>query len=108
MSASFPIRLPAPRTRRFVAAGVGAALLLLRLGAQAEAPSNRDAFVYRVLELTNAERARAGLAPAGDVAAGWMPPGVLRRNILNGAFKEIGIGVATGNGGFGTYWTQDF
>lgn len=124
-------------------------------------------FALRVLELTNAERQNAGLAPlslnsqladsaqsysqvlAGSgcfdhtcgpipsiadrdgqagytgwtslgeniaggystpeaVVAGWMASTGHRKNILSPEFTEIGIGVASGGGKFGTYWTQEF
>lgn len=126
------------------------------------------AFTKRLLELTNLERARAGLGPlaasplltdaamwmAGDMAAGgyfdhldrqgrrvgsrvydfgyrawkhvgeniaagqqspedvfsnWMASPGHRRNILNPAFTEIGIGyAASSQGAYGTYWVQTF
>ena len=121
---------------------------------------------FRVVELTNAERARAGLSPlayhpnlaqaaqayaailaqgtcfahtcgpvpdfatratnagytgwtalaeniAGGqrtpeaVVAAWMASPGHRANILNGAYTEIGVGVATG-GPLGVYWAQEF
>jgi uncharacterized protein YkwD len=134
--------------------------------AAAEPADNND-FIGRVLELTNAERQSAGLAPlelspaledsaqsysqvlassgcfdhtcgpvpsfadrdsmAGyadwtnigeNIAAGfptpeavvesWMNSPGHRANILSAQFTEIGVGMTSGGGQYGTYWTQEF
>jgi uncharacterized protein YkwD len=130
-------------------------------------PADKNDFVGRVLELTNAERQNAGLAPlelspaledsaqsysqvlassgcfdhtcgpvpnfadrdgqAGytdwtdigeNIAAGfptpeavvesWMNSPGHRANILSAQFTEIGVGMTSGGGQYGTYWTQEF
>lgn len=44
-----------------------------------------------------------------DVMAAWMNSSGHRANILNGRFREIGIGVAVvASSPFGIYWVQDF
>ncbi|MFE7262465.1 CAP domain-containing protein [Streptomyces sp. NPDC057592] len=45
-----------------------------------------------------------GYTTPKSVVAGWMNSPGHRRNILNCAFKEIGVGHAR----HGNYWTQDF
>ncbi|MFI5973375.1 CAP domain-containing protein [Streptomyces sp. NPDC051452] len=45
-----------------------------------------------------------GYTTADQVMAGWMSSPGHRANILNCAFKEIGVGLAQP----GSYWTQDF
>jgi uncharacterized protein YkwD len=130
-------------------------------------PLDKNDFVGRVLELTNAERQNAGLAPlelspeledsaqsysqvlassgcfdhtcgpvpnfadrdgqagytdwtdiAENIAAGfptpeavvesWMNSPGHRANILSPQFTEIGVGMTSGGGPYGTYWTQEF
>jgi subtilisin family serine protease len=56
---------------------------------------------------TMGENIAAGYATADAVMNAWMNSSGHRANILNCAFKEIGVGKATG-GTYGTYWTQDF
>jgi subtilisin family serine protease len=56
---------------------------------------------------TMGENIAAGYATAAAVMDAWMNSSGHRANILNCAFKDIGIGKATG-GSYGTYWTQDF
>ena len=56
---------------------------------------------------TMGENIAAGYATPAAVMNAWMNSSGHRANILNCAFKEIGIGKATG-GSYGTYWTQDF
>ncbi|GGW41838.1 hypothetical protein GCM10010503_17600 [Streptomyces lucensis JCM 4490] len=50
------------------------------------------------------ENVAYGYATADQVMAGWMASPGHRENILNCAFKEIGVGLAQPN----SYWTQDF
>ncbi|MGW2105484.1 CAP domain-containing protein [Streptomyces sp. NPDC001948] len=50
------------------------------------------------------ENVARGYATPKSVVAGWMRSPGHRRNILNCAFKEIGVGHARS----GNYWTQDF
>lgn len=53
---------------------------------------------------TYGENVAYGYATPQSVMAGWMGSPGHKRNILNCAFKEIGIGLAQP----GNYWTQDF
>lgn len=50
------------------------------------------------------ENVAYGYSTAEQVMAGWMSSPGHRANILNCAFKEIGVGLAQP----GSYWTQDF
>ncbi|MFF2204921.1 CAP domain-containing protein [Streptomyces sp. NPDC058145] len=50
------------------------------------------------------ENVAYGYSTAEQVMAGWMSSPGHRANILNCAFKEIGVGLAQPN----SYWTQDF
>ena len=145
------------------------ALLLLSAwpSTSAAAALDQATSVTRVLELTNAERAKAGLPPlalsselnvaaqsytqvlassgcfdhtCGPVPAmadrlgqagytgwtsigeniaagyrtpeavveGWMSSPGHRSNILSPTYTEVGIGVVSGSGALGTYWTTDF
>ncbi|MYT19728.1 CAP domain-containing protein, partial [Streptomyces sp. SID7760] len=52
------------------------------------------------------ENIARGQADADAVMNAWMNSSGHRANILNCAFKEIGIGVHKGDGG--PWWTQDF
>jgi uncharacterized protein YkwD len=54
------------------------------------------------------ENIAAGYASPEDVVAGWMASPGHRANILSPNFTELGIGMTTGDGKFGTYWTQEF
>ncbi len=42
------------------------------------------------------------------VVAGWMASPGHRANILSTSFTEIGIGVTSGPGPYGWYWTEEF
>jgi uncharacterized protein YkwD len=153
------------RYLRYVTAFLAVGFLLIGPSV-ASAGANRGDFVGRVVELTNAERAKAGLRPlvvsrqlagaaqdyadvlattgcfahtcgpvpqleqrgerAGyhgwtalgeNIAGGqqspervvemWMESPGHRQNILDPAFAEIGVGMATG-GQYGIYWAQAF
>jgi uncharacterized protein YkwD len=144
-----------------------AVLLSLHVGVAAAAPQDDAGYIARVLDLTNAERQKAGLPPLafnaqlgtaaqnysqvlastgcfehtcgsvpdfGDrdrqagyngwsaigeniaagyqtpeaVVSGWMESPDHRANILSPKYTEIGVGLVTGGGRFGTYWTQEF
>lgn len=54
-----------------------------------------------------AENIAAGQATAGAVVRSWMDSPGHRTNILNCAYRYLGVGYAKG-GTYGTYWTQDF
>ncbi|TQJ51567.1 CAP domain-containing protein [Phycicoccus sp. SLBN-51] len=54
-----------------------------------------------------AENIAAGQATAGAVMTSWMDSPGHRANILNCAYRYLGVGYAKG-GTYGTYWTQDF
>jgi uncharacterized protein YkwD len=153
--------------RSFLVTPLLATVLTFQAAVAAAAPQGDAGFVARVVELTNAERQEAGLAPlalnpqlgsaaqgytqvlattgcfehtcgpvpdlaerdaqagyigwttigeniaAGystpeAVVAGWMASPGHRANILSSEFTEIGIGLVSGEGKFGTYWTQEF
>lgn len=53
---------------------------------------------------TYGENVAYGYSTPESVMAGWMTSPGHKRNILNCAFKEIGVGLAQP----GNYWTQDF
>ena len=55
-----------------------------------------------------AENIAAGFATPESVVDGWMGSEGHRANLLSPKYSEIGIGVATGAGPYGTFWTQDF
>jgi uncharacterized protein YkwD len=153
--------------RLFFVTPLVAILLSLHVGIAAAAPQDDAGFMARVLDLTNAERQKAGLPPlalnaqlgnaaqnysqvlaatgcfehtcgavpdfadrdaqagytgwstigeniaAGyptpeAVVSGWMASPGHRANILSSNYTEIGIGVISGAGKLGTYWTQEF
>lgn len=54
------------------------------------------------------ENIAAGYRTAKIVMTGWMASKGHCENILNGQFAELGVGVVTGAGSYGIYWTQDF
>ncbi|MBV9132364.1 MAG: CAP domain-containing protein [Chloroflexi bacterium] len=54
------------------------------------------------------ENIAGGYSTPEAVVAGWMASPGHRENILSPEFTEIGIGIASGSGQFGTYWTQEF
>lgn len=54
------------------------------------------------------ENIAAGHDTAQEVMKGWMASEGHCENILSGGFTDIGVGVATGPGSYGIYWTQDF
>jgi len=54
------------------------------------------------------ENIAAGYPTPEAVVVGWMASPGHRANILSADFTEIGIGVTSGGGKFGTYWTQEF
>ncbi|GAB3872662.1 CAP domain-containing protein [Terrabacter terrigena] len=54
-----------------------------------------------------AENIAAGQVSAMAVMQAWMGSAAHRANILNCAYRDIGVGYATG-GRYGTYWTQAF
>lgn len=56
---------------------------------------------------TAAENIAAGQSSPQDVMRSWMNSPGHRKNIINGNFRDIGIGYARG-GRYGTYWTQNF
>jgi uncharacterized protein YkwD len=54
-----------------------------------------------------AENIAAGQATASAVMTSWMNSPGHRANILNCAYRYLGVGFAKG-GSYGSYWTQDF
>jgi uncharacterized protein YkwD len=54
-----------------------------------------------------AENIAAGQPTAREVMRSWMASPGHRTNILDCAYRDIGVGYATG-GTYGTYWTQTF
>lgn len=58
---------------------------------------------------TYGENIAAGYATAADVVNAWMNSAGHRANILNPAFREIGVGYAYNAAStYGNYWTADF
>ena len=55
-----------------------------------------------------AENIAAGYPTPEAVLNGWMASAGHRANILSPQYAEIGIGMVSGSGQFGTYWTQEF
>ncbi|MCA1645582.1 MAG: CAP domain-containing protein [Chloroflexi bacterium] len=55
-----------------------------------------------------AENIAAGYPTPDAVVAVWMSSAGHRDNILSPSYTEIGIGLVSGIGQFGTYWTQEF
>jgi uncharacterized protein YkwD len=55
-----------------------------------------------------AENIAGGYETPEAAVRGWMNSPGHRRNILSPMFTEIGVGIATGGGKFGIYWTQNF
>jgi uncharacterized protein YkwD len=54
------------------------------------------------------ENIAAGYRTPEAVVDGWMASAGHRANILSPHFREIGIGIATNDGRFKMYWTQNF
>src|ERR1700694_4726490 len=54
-----------------------------------------------------AENIAAGYPTADAVVTGWMSSPGHRANILSPKYTEMGIGLVSGTGKFGTYWTQE-
>jgi uncharacterized protein YkwD len=54
------------------------------------------------------ENIAAGYPTPDAVVAGWMASPGHRANILSTDFAEIGVGVVSGEGALGTYWTEEF
>ena len=57
---------------------------------------------------TAAENIAAGQKTPSEVVKGWMNSEGHRKNILNASFTKMGLGYATSNSGYKTYWTQVF
>ncbi|MBR3941838.1 MAG: CAP domain-containing protein [Clostridia bacterium] len=55
-----------------------------------------------------AENIAVGQKSPEQVVKSWMNSEGHRKNILNGAFKKMGLGYVKAQGGYGTYWTQVF
>jgi uncharacterized protein YkwD len=53
------------------------------------------------------ENVAAGQSSPQDAMRSWMNSSGHRKNILNGKFRDIGVGYARG-GRYGHYWTQTF
>ena len=60
-------------------------------------------YAYR----TWGENIAAGQATAAQVMDGWLKSEGHCKNIMNPAFRELGVGYAQG-GSYGHYWVQDF
>lgn len=54
------------------------------------------------------ENIAAGDRTAEDTVAGWLESPGHRANILKAEIREIGVGVATGDGQYRIYWVQVF
>lgn len=57
---------------------------------------------------TAGENIAAGQKTPKQVVSGWMNSEGHRKNILNASFTKMGLGYATSNSGYKTYWTQLF
>jgi uncharacterized protein YkwD len=57
---------------------------------------------------TYGENIAAGYSDAETVMDGWLTSAGHCANLMNSSFKDIGVGVANGNGSYGIYWTQVF
>jgi uncharacterized protein YkwD len=57
---------------------------------------------------TYGENIAAGYSDAETVMDGWLTSEGHCANLMNSSFMDIGVGVATGNGSYGIYWTQVF
>jgi uncharacterized protein YkwD len=55
-----------------------------------------------------AENIAAGPRTPEEVVTAWMNSPEHRANILDARITQIGVGYATANDEYGTYWTQDF
>jgi uncharacterized protein YkwD len=53
------------------------------------------------------ENIAAGYSTPEAVVAGWMASPGHHANMLSPDFTEIGVGLASGDGEFGTYWTEE-
>jgi uncharacterized protein YkwD len=54
------------------------------------------------------ENIAAGYPTAEAVVSSWMNSPGHRANILSAKFTEIGVGMVSGGGKFGTYWAEEF
>jgi len=54
------------------------------------------------------ENIAAGYATPEEVVAGWMASPGHRENILSPDFTDMGVGMVSGGGQYGIYWTQEF
>lgn len=58
--------------------------------------------------VSTGENIAAGQRTARSVMTAWMASDGHCRNILSGSYADIGVGLASGPGTYGLYWTQDF
>jgi uncharacterized protein YkwD len=54
------------------------------------------------------ENIAAGYPTPEAVVGGWMASPGHRENILSPSYSEVGIGIVSGSGQLGTYWTEEF
>jgi uncharacterized protein YkwD len=54
------------------------------------------------------ENIAAGYPTPEAVVGGWMASPGHRENILSPSYSEVGIGLVSGMGQLGTYWTEEF
>jgi uncharacterized protein YkwD len=54
------------------------------------------------------ENIAAGQGSGRSACHSWMASSTHRHNILDPTYRWIGVGYASGNGGYGTYFVQDF
>jgi uncharacterized protein YkwD len=57
---------------------------------------------------TYGENIAAGYEDAQSVMQSWLTSSGHCANIMNTSFKEVGVGLVTGSGSYGNYWTQVF
>lgn len=54
------------------------------------------------------ENIAAGYPTPEDVVKGWMNSPGHRANILSPKFTEMGVGLVSGGGAYGSYWAEEF
>jgi uncharacterized protein YkwD len=70
--------------------------------------AERDAQAGYIDWTSIGENIAAGYPTPEAVVAGWMASPGHRANILSPNFTEVGIGLVSGSGKYGTYWAQEF
>lgn len=63
---------------------------------------------YGISYRSAGENIAAGQKTPEAVVEAWMNSEGHRANILNSSYTKLGVGYVSGNGAYGTYWTQNF